>query len=146
MKSTAKIEYRSYAPSGWIAIPYANIEIYGDPELKKKWEELQSENHNKFYGGRDNAKQKFLDQQKDCDMWRKESFWNRFKKYPKEKDLEHLRQEYSRLDGSLLGDHAFEDKYCAQNLLEENGYVLTSSVSGKCGATTEIWEKSYHNK
>lgn len=145
MLSTVKIEYRSYVPSDWIAIPFTDVEIFNNPSLEHEWKEIKSKIHNDLYGKLDHAEQSYKSEMEKFELWRKESFFNLFKSYPFQGVLDEKQSEFFRLKDKIVDSSAFENRWEAHALLKKHGYVLTqSSESGSaCSVTKEIFSLNF---
>lgn len=156
-KTTAKVEHRDYIPWGWIAIKFCDVEFYGfrADEMSKKWQKIKSERYEKYdslckenemkidalrtlaSSIRDNVKKsrpfyRFWYNKSEKDMLATAA------KYSSEADK--LEEENEKVKSNRFFE-TFECRMKIEELLQQNGFVLTnaSSRGEKCITKVEIW-------
>ena len=153
-KTTAKVEHRDYIPCGWIGIKFCHVNFYGSraEEMSKKWQKITSERYEKY----DSL---CKENEMKIEAWRtlassiRDNVKNskpfyRFWYNKSEKDMlataaKHLSQanELEEENEKVKSNRFFEPFEChmkIEELLRENGFILTNASSSGEGSFTEI--------
>lgn len=156
-KTTAKVRHRDYIPFGWIAVKFCNVDFYGfrAKEMTEKWSDitnkrfiayysLYEENETKIKNMRDKARGLNEQVKSSKPFYR---FW--YNKAEKEmlSEAKELSIQANQLEekNEKIRHQCFFDVYeChrkIENLLQQNGFVLTSIASegDRCITEIEIW-------
>lgn len=155
--TTAKVEHRDYVPWGWIAIKFCKVKFYGfrAKEMEKKWGDIESNRYityNSLYEKNEIRIQNMHNKASAIHKQIKASkpfyrFWHN--KVEKEMLSEanklsnqayELEKENEEVGNKRLFD-VFECHTQIENLLQQNGFVLTSTSSSgnECVTKIEVW-------
>lgn len=162
-KTTARVEYRDYVPSGWIAIKFCNVEFYGfrANELQKTWEDIKHKRYVEYtslYKENEIKIKNLLNEAIDIRKQVKASkpfyrFWHT--KSEKNmlsiaKNLSLKAYELEEKNQEIKNKRFFEVHECRrkiEELLRRNCFVLThtSSEGERCVTKTDIWTLEEEN-
>ena len=158
-KTTAKVEHRDYVPWGWIAIEFCDVNFYGfrAEEMERKWSAIKNKRYDKY----DSLFKQNETQIKDWrnaasairnQVKRSKPFY-RFLYNNTEKDLLATADKLSSQANKLEAENqevknkrffgVYECHRKIEDLLQQNGFVLTHTSSGgeKCVTKTEVWTR-----
>ena len=158
-KTTAKVEHRDYVPWGWIAIEFCDVNFYGfrAEEMERKWSAIKNKRYDKY----DSLFKQNETQIKDWrnaasairnQVKRSKPFY-RFWYNKTEKDLLATADKLSSQANKLEAENqevknkrffgVYECHRKIEDLLQQNGFVLTHTSSGgeKCVTKTEVWTR-----
>lgn len=156
-KTTAKVEHRDYVPFGWIAVTFCHVDFYGyrAGEMKKKWSDIKHQRFRKYDSLFKENKTKIKNLRSKANAIRsqveKSKPFYRFWYNKEEKEMLSEADELSRQAYELANknNEVEEKKFFStyechkriEELLEQNGFVLTSTSSSgdECVTDTEIW-------
>lgn len=155
--TTARIEYRDYVPTDYIAIKICKIEIYGerDLEMNQKWKEKVALRRKRYSADIQKNEEKIKEcenEQKRIKNFLKTSrpfyrvWWNKEEK-EKLKRMEELDEEINGLEGEIkklkydMNFNVFEIYQELTDLLKKNGFIFVnlSTSGGKCATKYETW-------
>lgn len=156
-KTVAKIRHRDFVPEGWFAIEFCEVNFYGfrAKEMDKKWRDiiverfekynpLFEENKIKIKEMRDKAEDLQEQVSKSQQFFR---FWYTPAEKEKIKEAHEITIQANKLEkenedlAQLRFFGQYEEIRRIEELLEENGFILTSTSSegGECVVETDIW-------
>ena len=156
-KTTAKVEHRDYVPRGRLAIEFCRVDFYGfrAKEMEKKWKDIKLQRYLKYNSLFEDNETKIQDLRKKANAIlnkvRKSKPYYRFWYYKMEKQMisdanELLSQAYKlEEENEEVGKNRFFGTYeyrrKIEDLLQQNGFVLTStsSMGDWCVTKTEVW-------
>ena len=157
MKTTAKVEHRDYVPYGWIAIEFCRVNFFGAraEKMEEKWDAIKRERYIKYtslYEENEKTIQDFRDQANIIRRNIKNSkpfyrFWHTKTEkdmLSKAKSLSTQADKLEKENEKISSKRFFGVYEChrkIENLLIQNGFVLTSTSSSgdSCTIETEIW-------
>lgn len=157
-KTTAKIVFRDHVPYGVIAIEFCHVNFYGTRarKMEKLLQEIEYQRYIKYHSAfRDNKIKIATLKQKASSMIKEVNkskpfyrFWNNKAEKRIISEANQLLKQANDLEkksaeiGSKRFFTAFERHQKIQDILQQNGFVLTaveSPVVNDCITTTEIW-------
>ena len=143
--TTAKVEYRNYVPTDYIAIKFCKVEFYGkrEFEMTQKWKE-KVDLRRKRYGGNNELKRikSFLKTSRPFyRVW-----WNKEEKEML-KRTEEITEEIVELEDENkklkydVNFNVFEIYQELAELLKKNGFIFTNLITAgrECTTKYETW-------
>lgn len=138
---TAFLKYRTYIPWGWIAIPYVYLEIHGDKDLQRSWNEIEYDEKERVDNHNDDVEDKFRKTVEPLEAQLKQTPFFSFS--VKRKLRESIYEADEERCNSLEKYSYYRQIGRAKNFLLENGFIKTreSKHGDECVDTTEEWRK-----